>query len=304
MDINIEKIIDSYIDKMNKYIDDGNKNKKFSSEELESIANNCIKDTVNYLEPRYNIKNYQYKNDLLKLRALKYIYDELGFRHSKLMFKEIEGTSYKSDVKSRLFMIILKTLDEIIYLLEGGYSTGATARMRCLYESCVFLEIVQKNNENFAKQYFIESSKSQYRIASELGLVNVQKNIKRYIKGKVNVNKFFNTYNWAKNYIGKSEPSFYDLAKVSRYKNLYVSYISSCHYVHSDLYGSICAIDKSKDEDCNIWYSDPSSYGSKKTLYEVSNIFNLCIWDYFDKTDSSITCLALGILKANINFKM
>lgn len=303
MDINIKKIIDTYLNQTEKYIIDGNKNKLFSSDELSSISNNCLKEITNYLQSSYNIRNLSFKDDLLNLTALKCIYDELGFRYSKVMFDEVESPSYKTDVKSRLFMMILKTLDEIIYLLEGGYAVAATARFRYIYESCVFLEIIQKNNESFAERYFIESSKSQYKLASELGLTNLQNSIKKYIKGKVSLKKYFKKYNWAKNYIGKDNPSFYDLAQSTKYKKLYVLYVSSCHYVHSDLFGSICAIDKAKDEPSFTWYTEPSVYGTKKVLFEINKLLPLCIYDYFDKTSSPITCLAIGLLMPLVNFK-
>ncbi|MGL5153286.1 MAG: DUF5677 domain-containing protein, partial [Clostridium sp.] len=179
MNINIKKIIDNYIEKMEKYIVDGTNTNQFSSEELSTISNDCFKEIINYLQPSYKIRNSSFNDNLLKLRALKYIYDELGFQYSKVMFEDSGGISYKADVKSRLFVMILKTLDEIIYLLEGGYAVAATARVRYIYESCVFLEIIQKNNASFAEKYFIESSKSQYKLASELGLTPLQTSLEK-----------------------------------------------------------------------------------------------------------------------------
>lgn len=303
MNINIKKIIDNYIEKMEKYIVDGTNTNQFSSEELSTISNDCFKEIINYLQPSYKIRNSSFNDNLLKLRALKYIYDELGFQYSKVMFEDSGGISYKADVKSRLFMMILKTLDEIIYLLEGGYAVAATARVRYIYESCVFLEIIQKNNASFAEKYFIESSKSQYKLASELGLTPLQTSLEKYIKGKVSLKKYRNHYNWAKGYIGKDNPSFYDLAQSTKYKKLYVLYVYSCHYVHSDLFGSICALDRAKNEPHCSWYTEPSVHGTQKVLFKINKLLPFCILDYFDKSSSPITCLAMGLLMSLINFK-
>ncbi|NWK10416.1 DUF5677 domain-containing protein [Clostridium cadaveris] len=256
------------------------------------IAGICLKNIKKFIDNIYRINNIEYKNEILELKAFEMLIDELGYRYSKEMFNDQTIGKYKADVKSRLFMIFVKTLNEIIYLLKGGYAVGAMARIRYIYEIAVFMEIINNNDNEFAKQYFEASEKTRYEMRKELNKYN---NLNGY-KQKFNYKKFNGDYAWAQSIVKQKQNTkitFYDLANISSYKSYYSLYKQSCWYVHADMYGSLASLDKSENEEISTWITTPSKYGTDKVLIYLLVGMGICK-DYFINIESPVSFLALS----------
>lgn len=95
------------------------------------------------------------QTNLDKLVIIYEILDEYGY----LLASKVEDIDNiepcKREATIQLRMLYLRVLDEVIYLLEGGYSSAAFGRVRTIYEIGVFLEIISKNNEFIAKIFWI-----------------------------------------------------------------------------------------------------------------------------------------------------
>lgn len=290
--------IDKYLKQADTDIVQKFKNKQsVDSKIIEELSKNCLDDIKNLLNKNYLIPNITYNRELLELRAYKYILNVLGYKNSNLLLDENSKEYYKTIVKRSLYMMIIKTFEEILYLLEGGFSVCANARLRYIYEACVLLEILNRNSDSFSKQFFIESEKTGLKIANEMNDEEYKLIIKNHIKGKVAPDKFKVTYNWAKNdsKINCKSPTFYKLAKSTRYGKKYIIYVDSCKYVHADLYGLFTRIDKIPSEKIHTWRTTPSLYGLPQVINNLIFLIASSTLDYYSHTPNSITTLAIGL---------
>lgn len=291
----IQDIIENYIKKVDIYIVKNEEH--YDCDDLEGIANKLLEELKEILSKNYIIRNFQYKDQIIDLKVMYNLLDELGFRNSKEMFKDDSIGSYKSEVKTRLFMMFVKTVGEIVFLLEGGYSPCAMSRIRYIYEIGVILEFINKNNNEFAKRFLFISEKSRIDMARELGDVELIKGIIDREKGKISSDKYKRNYSWAKSITKKEQSSFKELAHLSEYKDKYPIYIESCWYVHADIYGSLVSIDRYKDEPINTWNTEPSKYGTDKVIKYVFSMFINIISDYFGGVTSSLSIISIICIK-------
>lgn len=291
----IQDIIDKYIKKVNIYIDNNEGN--YNSDELEEIVTKLVETLKIALSENYIIRNFQYKEQIIELKIIYNLLDELGIRNSKEMFKDDSIGNYKADVKTRLFMMFVKTIGEIVFLLEGGYSTCAMSRIRYIYEIGVILEFINKNNNEFAKRFFFISEKSRIDMAREFGNTELIKRIKDGKKGIISADKYIKNYSWAKSITKKEQSTFKELAHLSEYKDKYPIYIESCHYVHADIYGSLVSIDRFENEPINTWNTEPSKYGTERVIKYVGLILLNITQDYFSNFVPSLALINIICMK-------
>ncbi|MDU5211424.1 MAG: DUF5677 domain-containing protein [Clostridium sp.] len=285
----IQDIIDNYIKSFNIYISNNEGN--YDSNALENIVDKLIEELKSVLNENHVIRNFQYRDQIIELNVVYHLLDELGIRVSNEMFKDANIGKNKADVKTRLFMMFVKTIGEIVYLLEGGYASCAMSRIRYVYEIGVLLEFINKNNNEFAKRFFYISEKSRIDMAKELGDLELVKSIKNEKKGVISADKYIKNYSWAKSITKKEKSTFKELAYLSEYKDKYAIYIESCWYVHGDIYGSLVSLDRYKDEPINTWNTEPSKYGTEKVIkYTFSMLYNITK-DYFENIVPSLSLL-------------
>lgn len=292
MDTTIINIINKSLKETEKIRGNSKGFKESFIDEGVQIANICLKNIKELIGNIYIINNIEYKNELLELKAFEILLDELGYRYSKEMYDDQTIGNYKADVKSRLFMMFVKTFNEIIYLLKGGYALGAMARIRYIYEVAVFMEIINNNSNEFAKQYFQASERTRYKMKKELSKYKNLDNDKE----KFDYKKFNNDYVWAKDLVnknGNNRINFHDLAEISSYKSYYFLYMRSCWYVHADIYGSLVSLDRLENESTRTWITTPSKYGTNEVMIYLLTFMRVCT-DYFTNIESPSSLLALS----------
>ncbi|MDY4606388.1 DUF5677 domain-containing protein [Clostridium tertium] len=291
----IQNIIDKYIKRVEKYIADNEGN--YNTDILEQIVINLYKELKDVLSENYTIANYQYKELILEIKIMYNLLDELGIRNSKKMFNDNTIGENKADIKTRLFMMFVKTIGEIVFLLEGGYSPCAISRIRYIYEIGVILEFINKDNNEFSKRYFYISERSRINMAREFGDSDLIKRIKDVKKGIISSNKYEKNYSWAKNITNKEQSTFKEIAYLSRYKDIYPIYIESSWYVHADIYGSLVSIDRKTDEPISTWNTEPSKYGTEKVIKYLFLMFLDITNDYFDDVASALSIINIIFIK-------
>lgn len=255
---------------VNKYID-----------EIDSLTSKALDLEGNFINPydkeiinimysykdkllnEINIKNLKRDKNyrLINLEILYYLLDESGLRHANNEInKEIE--KWKTEAKNRLFMIYVKNLNEVIYLLKGGFASAALGRVRAIYETCVFYEIVSNNDDSFSEKFLKHSNSSRFKIASSLSDNELKKRIKKQILDLEYGEEFYKEYQWAREIINKKRITFYDLASITSLSDFYHLYVFSCLSVHSNIYSTLNGIETKKEErNKGIWNTTPSDEG-------------------------------------------
>ncbi|UOO37286.1 hypothetical protein IZU99_08490 [Oscillospiraceae bacterium CM] len=86
------------------------------------------------------------------------------------------------EAKIRLSMLFCKTLNEVIFLLQGGFASGALARCRALYETSVFYNLVINNDDLIAEKFMKHCNTNRLKIAKSLSndqlIVRIKNNSK------------------------------------------------------------------------------------------------------------------------------
>jgi uncharacterized protein DUF5677 len=72
----------------------------------------------------------------------------------------------KTEARNRLFMIFVKTLNETVYLLKGGFASAALSRVRMIYETSVYYEIVYNNNDLLAEKFLKHCNTFRLKVAN------------------------------------------------------------------------------------------------------------------------------------------
>lgn len=295
MRIDIKDIIDKYIKKVDIYIT--NDKGRYDSNDLEKIVDELLEELKSILSANYIIRNFKYKDQILDIKIMYTLLDELGIRNSEEMFKDDSVGKYKADMKTRLFMMFVKAIGEIVFLLEGGYSSCAMSRIRYIYEIGVILEFINKNNDEFAKRFFLISEKSRIDMAREFGDLELIESIKDRRKGIISADKYTKNYSWARSITKKEQSTFKDLAYLSKYKKLYPIYIESCWYVHADIYGSLVSLDRYENEPINTWNTEPSQWGTEKVIKYISIMLYNITADYFGHLVRTLTLINMICIK-------
>ena len=83
------------------------------------------------------------KKNIKKYYIAYYVLDEMIYK--QLNSNIADNPSWKSEAIIRLHMIYLKCFREILFLLANGFSDCALARTRTLYETGVYISIINRN---------------------------------------------------------------------------------------------------------------------------------------------------------------
>lgn len=262
-----------YINKFKELLENKQLNLNKFDEVIKEYKNECL----HYMEQN----NLGYFEKIKDLKIVFYALDSAGYEYSKKMFNNEELGKFKADAKTRLIMMFIKGLNEIIYLLNGGFASCALSRIRYLYEVGVILEVINLCDDNVAKKFILSSERSKRDLARISKSVLIEQEITRRLKNN-GVNYKYG-YEWAKEFIGNTKYTFHNLAKKTSFNSLYWVYIFSCWYVHGDIYGSMTSIDLDKKrEEFNTWITKPSINGIEKVIDLTTLIINQVHKIYFD----------------------
>ncbi|HAT4283590.1 TPA: hypothetical protein I9088_001474 [Clostridium perfringens] len=279
------------------------KRKSISSEDLLKV----IDDYINLKKENlynYNIKNLKYKEQIIELKILFKVMDEEAFKYSnKIKYNGLYGI-YKAEVKTRLIMMFIKTINEIICMIENGFCSCALSRIRYVYEISVFMNIMESNDEKLAKNFWDYSEKSRLKLARYIKDIDTIKDICTRFKQKNII--IHGDYNWAKdifknNKSVKKQIYFSDLAKMTKLKNLYGIYVQSCLYSHADIFGSITSIDKYEFEDRDIWITTPSEQGTEIIYKYLKILIPIISLDYFASSKKCVFIITMISRIFNLN---
>lgn len=274
-------IVNKYIDEMDiltsKALDSEDNFKRPYDKEIMNMMNSYKDKLLNEVNSKY--LEIDKHDKLVNLEILYYLLDESGLRHANNEInKKIE--KWKTEAKNRLFMIYVKILNEIIYLLKGGFASAALSRVRAIYETCVFYEIIFNNDDSLSEKFLKHSNASRFKIARSFSDNELIERIKEQIINLEYGEKFYKDYQWAREIINKDRITFYDLSKITSLSDFYYLYVFSCLSVHSSIYSTLNSIEIKKEERFkNIWNTTPSNEG----INEVINILLLISSDIIMK---------------------
>lgn len=158
-------IVNKYIDEIeeltNRALDtEGNFISPYDKEIID-IVNDYKDKLFNEMSIKYLEKNKY--NKIAHLEMFYYLLDESGLRHANSEIKK-GIDKWKTEAINRLFMIYVKTLNEIIYLLKGGFASVALSRVRTIYETCVFYEIIYDNDDSFSERFLKHSNATRLKL--------------------------------------------------------------------------------------------------------------------------------------------
>lgn len=255
---------------------------------------------------RSGVRNYcnispDIKQKLDKLFIIYEILDEAGYQEASRAEDNNHIESCKREAMIQLRMLFLRALNEIIYLLDGGYASASFGRSRVIYEIGVFLDIITENSEDISKAFLDHSNYSRYQYAKELNDSAYEDKIKQSLLSINPDNRFWKSYKWAAPLINSKQVSFKDLAQLTDFKEHYHLYIASCQSVHATIIDSRKGIGLSKEEQGqSIWITEPSENGIDFVMKVLLMFSEKIIRGHFTLNPYQIiiiNILILGVIK-------
>jgi len=192
----------------------------------------------------------RWKTPLEELRMMLTMSRELGdsvnqeIRHSP----DASGRRHLIDVLARSHARACQVVEEIVCLLEGGFSDGAMARWRTLHEVAVVASFVATHGEDLAERYVLHQAVESKRAADDyqrcqprLGYEPLaEKEIKAVQQAYDAVIAKFGSafgkgdYGWAGHHLGKVKPTFRDIESAARVDHFRAHYRMASHNVHAN----------------------------------------------------------------------
>jgi hypothetical protein len=184
-----------------------------------------------------------------------------------------EGSNPKTtDVLTRLHARACQISEEVVCLLENGFSDGAMARWRTLHEISTVAALIREHGEDLAERYIahqaIESAKAAHqhqKYYRQLGQTPIEEEAMEELKvererltvlyGK----DFRNNYGWAAKHLGISAPTLEQLGEAAKIDHLAPYYRMASHNVHANpkgIYSKLSQIGESE-----ILLAGPSNAG-------------------------------------------
>lgn len=279
-----------------KYLRELNKLTKTALDENGSVRydyDKIIYDTTKdysikiFKEVKQTVGN-KYDDKIIKLEILYYLLDEEGFNYTNKIMENInQSNKWTAEAKVRLFMMFVKLLNEIIYLLKGGYSSATLARVRGLYEIGVHLEIILKNGEDIAEKYLKHCNTTRLEIAKSISDEDLIKEIKEQLKEYSNY-EYEKNNGWASSLFNKKGISFKDLAYTTALDQYYHMYKYSYLSIHPNIYNSLCNLEiKESEKGKNIWVTTPGHEGIEVVIMWLVTFSFPTIVKFFDHEDIS-----------------
>lgn len=294
-----------------------NINDKDFKQVFESISKNLVEimqsnevDNINHLNQEYenfNKRNYsRWEKGFDKLEMLREISIEAGMEFKKEFSKYSE---YENDallgVLMRQHANACRITGEIIHLLKGGYSDGAIARWRTLFEIAVTSLVLNRHGKECAVDYIkygklksIEGMEEYQKTAKEMKVEPYSKEemdlaivLKEELKREID-------YSWAKKYtnFGKMEKlrEYVGLEKWSHY------YMLASKIIHADFHemNTLMAMSEAKEKgQSNSGMTEPAHI-TAITLNQITSAFlTAYIKDENTKIDYKVSMLFLSLLK-------
>jgi hypothetical protein len=192
----------------------------------------------------------RWKAPLEGLRMLLTMSRELGdsVNQEIRQFPDASGRRHLIDVLARLHARSCQIVEEIVCLLQGGFSDGAMARWRTLHEVAVVASFVAAHGEDLAERYVLHEAVESKRAADDyqncqprLGYEPLaEKEIKAVQKAYDTVIAKFGPdfgkgdYGWAGHHLGKAKPTFKDIERAAGIDHLRAHYRMASHNVHAN----------------------------------------------------------------------
>lgn len=265
------------------------KHKPISSNDLLKVIGDYIELEKENLKC-YSIKNFKYREQIIGLKILYKIIDEEAFKYSSKMKNNKSYGMFKAEVKTRLMMMFIKSINEITCMLENGFCSCALSKIRYMYEISVFMDIIENNDENLSKKFFYYSENSRLKLAKYIKDINIKEEIEnRFNEKDIEIK---GDYNWASDiFINKDNKKpihFSNLVEITKLKQFYHIYKLSCLYTHADIFGSMTSIDRHNYEDTYTWITTPSEEGTR-VVYEYIEVLTKSVIDnYFEKSKEGL----------------
>jgi len=234
-------------------------------------------------------KSSQYEDLFINLDILYYLLDEEGYEFANNFIRNITDNKWRTEAKIRLFMIFVKRLSEINYLLKGGYASAALSITRGIYEIGVYLEIIVSKDEIIAEKFLKHSNIDRLKIAKSLSNNELQSKIIEQINDLQFGDQFLDNYGWAKSFIG-NKITFKKLAQTTELSKLYYMYTYCCSSVHANIHDSLHGVGISKEDKGKSVWSTASSEEGIQTVFNILMPFsNSVVQNYFDKGNLNTT---------------
>ncbi len=192
----------------------------------------------------------RWKASLEGLRMLVTMSRELGDSVNQEIghFSDASDRRHLIDVLARSHARSCQIVEEIVCLLEGGFSDGAMARWRTLHEVAVVASFVAAHGEDLAERYVLHQAVESKRAADDyqtcqprLGYEPLtEKEIKAVQKAYETVIEKFGPdfgkgdYGWAGHHLGKARPTFKDIERAAGIDHMRAHYRMASHNVHAN----------------------------------------------------------------------
>lgn len=270
-------------------------------EKFNDLTLNYINEMRVDIQDGYDPKNGKYKKELVNLKILWNLFDDFGFEYSRTLFNEISEENWRAHAKTRLFMMFVKSLGEIIYLLEGGYASCALGRIRYIYELGVYLEIINKNSQDISRKFLQFSNSNRIKLAKDLKDQGLKKKaVKDFKKFKIYVD-IWNQYGWAKDIFPNEKITFRKLAETTTLREYYSIYTFASWSIHADIYGSANNIDLYPSENDRTWVTTPSIMGTDIVISHLLLFIGKIPIKYFTVENECINIFVLLVNSKLIN---
>lgn len=247
-------------------------------------------------------KPSQYEDLFINLDILYYLLDEEGYALANTFIINITDNKWRTEAKVRLFMMFVKRLYEINYLLKGGYASAALSITRGIYEIGVYLEIILSNDENIAEKFLKHSNNDRLNIAKSLSDNQLKSEIIEQINELQFGEAFLYEYGWAKSLIS-NRITFKKLAQITELSTLYYMYKYCCLSVHANISDSLNGVGINKvDKGKSIWLTTSSEEGIETVFNILMSFSYSIIQSYLGKGNLNSTFI-MFFIKSILNNK-
>lgn len=237
---------------------------------------------------RYNLEA-RWGNGLNLLRMLLTISREWGEEEYKRVTrqKKTDNPALR-EVFFRLHVRACQVADEIICLLENGFSDGAMARWRTLHEIGVVAQIICEHGEDLAVRYMAhdiveakaaldEYERSMVPLGAKPSSKHEKESLNReYNRALTKYGRFFKSnYGWAADHLNNPKPTFSDLERAVKNTQIRSYYKMASYNVHASPKGIFFRLGTFRD----LIISGRSNAGlvdpAQRTAYTLSLITSL-----------------------------
>ncbi|QUH21241.1 DUF5677 domain-containing protein [Alkaliphilus sp. B6464] len=244
------EIIKKYIDEISKLSEEITIESSYIRVEYRDAVFKQIKDLLDsmYKEIKESriVKDGKNSVYIYNLMCLADLLDEICFTKTKKRPKS-KNNEWKNAALDRLNIMFIKTLQEITYLLEGGFSNAALSRVRSIYEISVYYKIIQSNNNDIAERFLKHSNFQRIKLAKALGDKELVNKVKNDIKCFNYEKNFIKDNQWANPLLNNERITFKDLAKLTDLYEHYDLYVFASSSVHASVYNSANGFDIPKN---------------------------------------------------------